>query len=403
MGKTQYDDFAKEVKKLFAGTGAEGDERYESMADAFDDQRFLRRLKTSDNGSICYQLHLEEMEAILDNQGRFYPTLVNEKDKLLSLVTFRIPYYVGPLTQRNAREDARGKLRFAWSERKPGTEGVAITPWNWEDVIDKGVSAEKFITRMTGICTYLQGEDVLPKSSLLYEEFCVLNELNGMRWTSDGDEEQRFDAEQRERMMRDLFRKTRTVSNKKIEDWLVQNGYSHSPKVLGGQNETGLESKLGSYIFFAKDIFGADEIAKVDYPMIEEIILWNTLFEDRSILKEKLREKYGDEGEGRLDAEQIKKICKKRFTGWGRLSEKFLTGLKVDTQIGKKSIMDVLREGDPNADIRRGRTMVLMEVIRDDKLGFQKKIDSFNRAYFAEAGSALGVNDLPRCRKSSII
>lgn len=201
LGKASYDDFAKEVKSLFKGTGAEGDERYESMMDAFDDQRFLRRLKTSDNGSICYQLHLEEMKAIIDNQGRFYPILASEKSKLLSLVTFRIPYYVGPLTQRNARKDAHDKPRFAWSERKPGTEGVAITPWNWEEVIDKGASAEKFITRMTGMCTYLQGEDVLPKCSLLYEEFCVLNELNGMHWSSDGDDERRFDAEQREGMM----------------------------------------------------------------------------------------------------------------------------------------------------------------------------------------------------------
>ena len=31
------------------------------------------------------------------------------------------------------------------------------------------------------------------------------------------------------------------------------------------------------------------KLPKVDYPMIEEIVLWNTLFEDRSILKEKLR------------------------------------------------------------------------------------------------------------------
>ena len=395
MGKVSYDDFAKQVKNLFKGTGAEGDERHEAMMDAFDDQRFLRRLKTSDNGSICYQLHLEEMEAIIDNQGRFYPVLVDEKEKLLSLVKFRIPYYVGPLTQRNARTDAHGKPRFAWAERKPGTEGVAITPWNCESVIDKGASAEKFITRMTGTCTYLQGEDVLPKCSLLYEEFCMLNELNGMRWTSDGDDEQRFDTEQRRGMMRDLFRKTRTVSNKKIADWLVRNGYTHSPKVSGGQNETGLESKLGSYIFFAKDIFGVGEIAEADVPMVEEIILWSTLFEDRSILKEKLQEKYGDAGEGRLSAEQIKKICKKRFTGWGRLSRRFLTGLKVDTQLGEKSIMDVLREGDPNADVRRGRTMVLMEILHDDDLGFQKKIDAFNRAYFAEAGSALGVNDLP--------
>lgn len=395
LGKTTYDDFAKEVKKLFAGTGAEGDERYECMMDAFESQRFLRRLKTSDNGSIYYQLHLEEMEAILDNQGRFYPVLKQEREKLLKLVMFRIPYYVGPLTQQNARLDAHGKARFAWSERKPGMEHAAITPWNWEDVIDKSASAEKFIKRMTGICTYLQGEDVLPKSSLLYEEYCVLNELNGMRWTEDGDSEQRFDEEQRRGIVNDLFHRFSSVNNKKIENWLVEHGYAHSPKVMGGQNESGLESKMKSYVFFAKDVFGTGEIAQSDYPMIEEIIHWNTLFEDRSILKEKLQEKYGAAGQGRLNDAQIKKICKKRFTGWGRLSEKFLTGLKVDTQLGLKSIMDILREGDPNSDKRRGRAMVLMEILHDDDLGFQKEIDAFNRAYFEEAGDALGVNDLP--------
>lgn len=395
LGKTAYDDFAKEVKKLFAGTGAEGDERYECMMDAFESQRFLRRLKTSDNGSIYYQLHLEEMEAILDNRGRFYPVLKQEREKLLKLVTFRIPYYVGPLTQQNARLDAHGKARFAWSERKPGMEHAAITPWNWEDVIDKSASAEKFIKRMTGICTYLQGEDVLPKSSLLYEEYCVLNELNGMRWTEDGDSEQRFDEEQRRGIVNDLFHRFSSVNNKKIEKWLVEHGYAHSPKVMGGQNESGLESKMKSYVFFAKDVFGTGEIAQSDYPMIEEIIHWNTLFEDRSILKEKLQEKYGAAGQGRLNDAQIKKICKKRFTGWGRLSEKFLTGLKVDTQLGLRSIMDILREGDPNSDKRRGRAMVLMEILHDDDLGFQKEIDAFNRAYFEEAGDALGVNDLP--------
>lgn len=395
LGKTAYDDFAKEVKKLFAGTGAEGDERYECMMDAFESQRFLRRLKTSDNGSIYYQLHLEEMEAILDNQGRFYPVLKQEREKLLKLVTFRIPYYVGPLTQQNARLDAHGKARFAWSERKPGMEHAAITPWNWEDVIDKSASAEKFIKRMTGICTYLQGEDVLPKSSLLYEEYCVLNELNGMRWTEDGDSEQRFDEEQRRGIVNDLFHRFSSVNNKKIENWLVEHGYAHSPKVMGGQNESGLESKMKSYVFFAKDVFGTGEIAQSDYLMIEEIIHWNTLFEDRSILKEKLQEKYGAAGQGRLNDAQIKKICKKRFTGWGRLSEKFLTGLKVDTQLGLKSIMDILREGDPNSDKRRGRAMVLMEILHDDDLGFQKEIDAFNRAYFEETGDALGVNDLP--------
>ena len=394
LGKTSYDDFAKEVKALFKDTEAETDLRYLQMIEEFDNQRFLRRLKTSDNGSIYYQLHLEEMKAILDNQGRYYPVLKEQRDKILSLVTFRIPYYVGPLTQQNARLDKHGNARFAWSERKPGMENTAITPWNWENVIDKNASAEKFIKRMTGICTYLQGQDVLPKCSLLYEEYCVLNELNGMRWSLDGDKEYRFDLEQRQGIMQDICSKKK-ATYKDIENWLVQHCHCSYAHVVGAQGVAGMESKLSSYIFFAKDIFKTAEIAKSDYPMVEEIILWNTLFEDRSILKEKLQEKYGKDGEGRLSDTQIKAICKKRFTGWGRLSQKFLTGIKADTQQGEKSIMDILRDGDPNADRRRNNAMVLMEILHNEDFGFQNKIDDFNRAYLEEAGNALGVNDLP--------
>ena len=131
-------------------------------------------------------------------------------------------------------------------------ENATITPWNWDSVIDKSRSAENFIKRMTGICTYLQGEDVLPKCSLLYEEFCVLNELNGVRWTEDGDYEQRLDEEQRRGIVEDLFHRYRTVSYERIANWLVENGYASSAHVVGGQGVSGLESKMSSYIFFAK-------------------------------------------------------------------------------------------------------------------------------------------------------
>ena len=396
LHKLSYDDFAKSVKKLFAGTDAETDERYIAMMDAFDKQRFLRRLKTSDNGAIYYQLHLEELQAILKNQGRFYPFLKDEATKIESLVTFRIPYYVGPLTPKNAAQDKHGNHRFQWSERKPGMEDATITPWNWDTVIDKNKSAENFIMRMTGDCTYLAGEKVLPKQSLLYEEFCVLNELNGVRWSEDGDDWQRLDAAQREGIVHELFHKKRRVTYKMIADWLVKEGDATNPVVRGGQGESGLESKMGSYIFFAKDIFGVDELSRAEYPVIEKIILWNTLFEDRSILREKLQDEFGPSGNGMLDAEQIKKICKKRLTGWGRLSEKFLTGIRIDTQAGRSmSIMDVLREGNPSSERRLGETMVMMEILHDNTLGFQEKVDEHNRKYYAEHEKSLGVNELP--------
>ena len=153
---------------------------------------------------------------------------------------------------------------------------------------------------------------------------------------------------------------------------------------------------MGSYIFFAKDIFGVDELSRAEYPVIEKIILWNTLFEDRSILKEKLQDEFGPSGNGMLDAEQIKKICKKRLTCWGRLSEKFLTGIRIDTQAGRSmSIMDVLREGNPSSERRLGETMVMMEILHDNTLGFQEKVDEHNRKYYAENEKSLGVNELP--------
>ena len=398
LHKLGYDDFKKEVEKLLKGTAAAHDDRYLDMMTRFEQQRFLRRLKTSDNGAIYYQLHLEELKAILKNQGRFYPFLKRDAAKIESLVSFRIPYYVGPLTSKNARKDAHGENRFQWSERKPGMEDAVITPWNWDQVIDKNKSAEKFILRMTGDCTYLVGKKALPKCSLLYEEFCVLNELNGVRWSEDGDKWYRLDAAQREGIIRDLFHKTRRVTYKKIEDWLVQRGEATHPHVKGGQGESALESKLGSFIFFTKDVLHVDDIVPGTqlYDDVEKIILWNTLFEDRSILKEKLESEFGPAGSGLLDAAQIKTICKKRLTGWGRLSREFLCGLKVEAQNGRKvSIMDVLREGNPNSTRRNGETMVMMEALRDEDLGFQRAVDARNKAYYAEEGKALGVNDLP--------
>lgn len=59
------------------------------------------------------------------------------------------------------------------------------------------------------------------------------------------------------------------------------------------------------------------------------------------------------------------------------------------------SIMDVLREGNPNSDRRLGETMVMMEILHDNALGFQEKIDEANREFYAVNGELMGVNELP--------
>lgn len=188
MGYTAYDlnvipyeEFKKRVERLFKGTDAVTDPAYVDMVAALGEHRFLRRIHTADNSAIPYQLHAEVVGRIIDKQGSFYPWLKDAGRHILKVLTSRIPYYVGPLDSYAAPVDAHGKARFAWSRRLPGHERAFIAPWNYEEHIDTDAAAEAFIRRMTGKCTYLVDEDVLPANSLIYERFRFLNELAGIR------------------------------------------------------------------------------------------------------------------------------------------------------------------------------------------------------------------------------
>lgn len=55
----------------------------------------------------------------------------------------------------------------------------------------------------------------------------------------------------------------------------------------------------------------------------------------------------------------------------------------------------MLREGNPSSERRLGETMVMMEILHDNTLGFQEKVDEHNRKYYAENEKSLGVNELP--------
>ena len=88
------------------------------------------------------------------------------------LIHSLIPYYIGPLyNDGNASHNA-------WVFRK---ESGKVYPWNFEQKIDVKASSEEFIRRLVRRYTYLTSENVLPKSSLLYQKFMVLNELNNLK------------------------------------------------------------------------------------------------------------------------------------------------------------------------------------------------------------------------------
>lgn len=78
----------------------------------------------------------------------------------------------------NGNPVVNGKSEFSWADEEITQ---LVYPWNFDKLINKNQRAKNFIRRMTNECTYLIGEDVLPKCSLVYQKYMVLNELNNLK------------------------------------------------------------------------------------------------------------------------------------------------------------------------------------------------------------------------------
>lgn len=172
-GKDKFCDY---IKKIVDGVPVDEEDReaYEDMQLRLSMCTFMPKQVESDNRVIPYQLYYYELKKILDNAQNYLPFLLQKdsdgyvnRDKILSVMEFRIPYYVGPLRTDNGE--------FGWMKRKADGK---IYPWNFEEKVDLDESEQEFIRKMTNKCTYIVGEDVIPKYSLLYCSYNVLNEIN---------------------------------------------------------------------------------------------------------------------------------------------------------------------------------------------------------------------------------
>ena len=68
-----YEEFKKRVERLFKGTDAAKDPAYIDMVAALGEHRFLRRIHTTVNSAMPYQLHAEVVGRIIDSQATSIP------------------------------------------------------------------------------------------------------------------------------------------------------------------------------------------------------------------------------------------------------------------------------------------------------------------------------------------
>lgn len=361
-----YDDFQKELKKLFDSVNWNNVDSSlvkiynEEILMRLENGDFLPRLTSVENGKFPYQLNKNELVKIIENQKKYYPFLGDEyngTNKLVQLLEFRIPYYVGPLTTTE-------KSNFAWMIRKSGQESIRITPYNFDEVVDKEASAEEFIKKMISSCTYLLNEKAIPANSILYSKFKVLNELKQIKINDNP-----LSKELQEQIYNDLFLNTSgTITDKKFKEYLYANKvtdiYGDDILVKGYSADEKFANSMKSYV----DFFGIDGVFEnTNYTLndAEKIIEWITIFEDKNILKVKLNREYPD-----LNEEKVNKLLKTKYTGWSSLSRKLLTGvLYFDKETNtSKSIMDLMIETKEN----------FMQILNNKKYKFLELIDKIN-------------------------
>ena len=343
-GKTTQEAFYKYIKNLlskFEGT--------DYFLEKIEREDFLRKQRTFDNGSIPHQIHLQEMNAILRRQGEHYPFLKDNKEKIEKILTFRIPYYVGPL--------ARGNRDFAWLTRN---SDQAIRPWNFEEVVDKASSAEDFINKMTNYDLYLPEEKVLPKHSLLYETFAVYNELTKVKFIAEGLRDYQFlDSGQKKQIVNQLFKEKRKVTEKDIIHYL------HNVDGYDGIELKGIEKQFNASLSTYHDLLKIIKDKKFmddakNEAILENIVHTLTIFEDREMIKQRLAQY-----DSLFDEKGIKALTRRHYTGWGKLSAKLINGI-CDKQTGK-TVLDYLIDDDYN-------NRNFMQLIHDGRLSFKEII-----------------------------
>lgn len=370
--KEAYKSFWKKTAEILS-TMPEDDEDVSYLKSELQKDTLLPKQKTKENSVIPNQVHLKELKKILDNAECYLPFLkdIDEsgltiKERIIRLYQFQIPYYVGPLHINTGEEGNK------WVVRK---EKGKVLPWNLEDKVDLAETRKAFIERMVRHCTYLSGKNVLPKGSLLYERFMVLNELNNVKVNGC-----KLPVDVKQQVYKELFAGGKKVTLKTLCTYLYNCGVIDKADtelisgIDGGFNQT-----LTSYSRFFS-VFG-DEMKLYKYQkMAEEIIFTATVYSnDKKLMKELIAKKYRNaEADVYISKEQEKKILGFKWKDWGRLSKEFLELKGCSKEDGVEiSLLQAMWEGDCNLMEALGDRFTFGMKLLEMKEGRDKLLSDF--------------------------
>lgn len=341
-GEYDKDDFDKE-KQYFI--------------DLIDKNDFLPKIRTKENAVIPNGLYVKELKQILKINAVKYPFLTETDengltvaDKIVSIIEFKVPYFVGPIGTYGSEKRVNG-----WAERENNLE---YKPWTLNKIVNFDKAEDSFIQRMTNKCTYLPEEDVLPKDSLLYSKFRVLNELNKLKINGDS-----ISVELKQAIFNNLFEKYKKVSAKRVKDFLntenIVNKADKDSVVISGIDKD-FKNNYGVYVTLS-DRFGK-EFVTTHKNDLEKVIMYHTIFSDKSRLENRIRREFTY-----LKDDDVKFLKSLNYSKWGRLSKKFLTDFCFEDKTTGEvtNVIDAMWNTNSNLMELLGKDFTLAEKLAD--------------------------------------
>lgn len=379
----KLEELNKYIKKILENNEKDIDDKetYNALYEKACKGDLFKKQANACTSLIPHQFHLRELKKILENAGKKYPFLNDISDKIIKIFKFRVPYYYGPL---NNESDAH-----SWVVKKEGQEKAKITPWNINEIIDTPKTRDNFFKKLTNSCTYLVGETVLPKTSLYYEKYLVLDRLNKMQVNGD----YLSASEKNDVLNFILSRKTTTIEQ--IRTYFSKTRSTKANDISISNIKATDPFNAVSHAFYGKHL---DLNNSKNINLCEELIKFATIYaDDKKELKKFVSSNFN------LTDEFIKEYLNTPTNKWGRLSKKFLCGgdqlemYYVDDNGILHSILNILEETNEN----------LQEILNNEKYGFNQKIADFNNTLTADKTTEEQIEDIldstPALMRRSII
>lgn len=332
---------------------------YEYLIEKSSNKKLLKLISHYSTSVIPHQLHLMELEKIIDNASVKFPFLTNIKEKLILLFKYRIHYSFGPLDDRS---------EFSNVVRNSNER---ITPWNIKEVINESATKEKFMRKLTNSCSYLLSEKVMPKASLSFEKFVILDKLNPMKVNGEP-----LIGSEKQEVLKYLLSRSKTTINQ-LRLFLSRRYNVKSNDILISNIKEDVIFEATSHSHLSKTFDVDCEHDKLEY----FIYLATVYADDKKTLKEVLLSDFTE-----LTESQVKSILNIQTKKWAPLSKTFLEEITYfDEETGEQvSILSHMETSNDN----------LQMTLYHKKYNFVKLVDDFNRDVKGDKSSEQVIEDL---------